>query len=84
MLRKIVLASALGLAGAAAVSAAEIPPMPNDTLDTNDARVQAHYQGQCAAWAEEQKLTGEALAQFVAECRQEMAVMRPVGFDSDD
>ena len=83
MLRKIFLASALGLAGAAAF-AAEIPPLPNDTLDTNDPRVQAHYQGQCATWAEEQKLNGEALTQFLAECRQDMSEMRPVGFDNSE
>lgn len=55
---------------------------PADAQDESDPRVVAFYNGQCAQWATENGLKGEAAANFTSNCVKNGPSVWPVGLDN--
>lgn len=75
--------SIAALAAIPALSSASLPQWPQGTMDEQDPRVGAFYQAQCAAWSDQAGRQGEAREKYQTWCVQQMASLRPVGFEED-
>ena len=64
-----------------AIAGGSVPQWPQDTKDPDDPRVHAFYQAQCNAWSDQAGRKGEDRQQYQKWCVQQMATLRPVGFD---
>ena len=81
MSKKILTIAAL--AAIPALAGASLPQWPQGTMDENDPRVGAFYQAQCNAWSDQSGRQGEDRQKYQTWCVQQMAFLRPVGFEED-
>lgn len=77
------LCSIAALAAIPALASASLPQWPQGTMDEQDPRVGAFYQAQCSAWSEQSGRQGEEREKYQAWCVQQMASLRPVGFEEE-
>lgn len=57
------------------------PQWPSGTLDKNDPRVLAFYDGLCSRNADDNGLRGTERDTYLAKCRANMPAVFPVGYD---
>ncbi len=71
------------LAAIPAIASASLPNWPQGSMDEKDPRVGAFYQAQCAAWSDQAGRKGEDRQKYQNWCVEQMASLRPVGFEED-
>lgn len=81
MIKRILTISAL--AAIPALASASLPQWPQGTMDEKDPRVGAFYQAQCNTWSDQAGRKGEARQKYQNWCVEQMASLRPVGFEED-